>query len=200
DIGLVKVIAESGSSAGVRRMEALAGDAARAYLLQQDNRVQAAATVLKVAPHDVVARIETLLDERRKMERELTEARKALAMGGGSTKAGDDVAMINGTKFIGRVLKGVAPQDLKALADEGKKSLGSGVVALVAVSDDGKGAVVVAVTADLTAKFNAVELVKAGSIAMGGKGGGGRPDMAQAGGPDGAQAEAALAAVKAALG
>ena len=165
----------------------------------QDQRVQAAAGVLKVAPHELVARVETLVEERRKMERELTEARKALAMGGGEASGGSDVTDVNGVKFIGRVLKGVSPQDLKALADEGKKSLGSGVVALVAVSDDGKGAIVVAVTNDLTTRFNAVALVKVGSIAMGGKGGGGRPDMAQAGGPDGSAAETSLAAVKAAL-
>ena len=199
DIGLVKIIAESGSSAGVRRMEALAGDAARSYLVQQDQRVQAAASVLKVAPHELVARVETLMDERRKMERELTEARKSLAMGAGAASGGEGIAEINGVKFMGRVLKGVAPQDLKALADEGKKSIGSGVVALVAVSEDGKGAVVVAVTDDMTKRFNAVDLVKLGSIAMGGKGGGGRPDMAQAGGPDGSKAEEALLAVKSAL-
>ena len=199
DIGLVKIVAESGSSAGVRRMEALAGDAARNYLVLQDQRVQAAASVLKVAPHELVARVEALADERRKMERELIEARRTLAMGGASASRGGDVTDVNGTKFMGRVLKGVAPQDLKALADEAKKTLGSGVVSLVAVSDDGKGAVVVAVTDDLTKRFNAVELVKFGSIAMGGKGGGGRPDMAQAGGPDGANAEAAVSAIKAAL-
>ena len=200
DIGLVKIIAESGSSAGVRRMEALAGDAARNYLVQQDQRVQAAASVLKVAPHELVARVETLIDERRKMERELSDARKALAMGAGSASGSDGLTEVNGVKFMGRVLKNVAPQDLKALADEGKKTIGSGVVALVAVSDDGKGAVVVAVTDDLTNRFNAVELVKFGSIAMGGKGGGGRSDMAQAGGPDGSKAEDALLAVKSALG
>ena len=199
DIGLVKIIAESGSSAGVRRMEALAGDAARNYLIEQDRRVHAAASALKVAPAELVGRIEALIDERRKMERELTEARKALAMGGGAATGGSDVGEINGIKFMGRVLKGVAPQDLKALADDGKKTLGSGVVALVAVSDDGKGAVVVAVTDDLTGRFNAVDLVRAGSIALGGKGGGGRPDMAQAGGPDGARADEAIAAVKAAI-
>ena len=199
DIGLVKIVAESGSSAGVRRMEALAGDAARNYLVQQDQRVQAAAGILKVAPHELVARVEALVEERRKMERELTEARKALAMGGASSSGESDVTEVSGVKFMGRVLKGVAPQDLKALADDGKKSLGSGVVALAAVSNDGKGAVVVAVTDDLTKRFNAVELVKFGSIAMGGKGGGGRLDMAQAGGPNGANAEAAVAAVKAAL-
>ena len=199
DIGLVKIVAESGSSAGVRRMEALAGDAARNYLVQQDQRVQAAASVLKVAPHELVARVEVLVEERRKMERELTEARKALAMGGGTASGGGDITEVNGVKFIGRVLKGVAPQDLKALADDGKKTLGSGIVALVAVSDDGKGAVVVAVTDDLTKRFNAVDLVKVGSIAMGGKGGGGRADMAQAGGPDGVKADEAIIAVKTAI-
>ena len=199
DIGLVKIVAESGSSAGVRRMEALAGDAARSYLVQQDQRVHAAAGILKVSPAELVARVEAMVDERRKMERELTEARRALAMSGGSASGGDDVTEIGGIKFIGRVLKGVAPQDLKALADDGKKTVGSGIVALVAVSDDGKGAVVVAVTDDLTKRFNAVDLVKIGSVAMGGKGGGGRPDMAQAGGPDGAKADEAIAAVKTAI-
>ena len=134
----------------------------------QDQRVQAAASVLKVAPHELVARVETLVDERRKMERELSEARKALAMGGAASSGKSDVTEVSGIKFMARVLKGVAPQDLKALADDGKKSLGSGVVVLVAVSDDGKGAMVVAVTEDLTKRFNAVELVKFGSIAMGG--------------------------------
>jgi alanyl-tRNA synthetase len=200
DIGLVKVIAESGSAAGVRRMEAFAGDAALEYLNQQDKRVHAAAAALKVSPSDMLGRIDALLDERRKMERELSDARKALAMGGGAGANGSEVSEVNGIKFIGRVVKGVAPQDLKALADDGKKSVGSGVVALVAVSDDGKGAVVVGVTDDLTKRFSAVELVKLGSIAMGGKGGGGRPDMAQAGGPDGIKAEDAIAAVRAALG
>jgi alanyl-tRNA synthetase len=199
DIGLVKIVAESGSSAGVRRMEALAGDAARKYLVQQDERVHAAAGILKVAPAELVARVEVLVEERRKMERELGEARKALAMGGGLSSGGSDVTELNGVKFIGRVLKGVAPQDLKALADDGKKTLGSGIVALVAVSEDGKGAVVVAVTDDLTKRFNAVDLVKVGSIAMGGKGGGGRADMAQAGGPEGTKAEESIAAIKAAI-
>lgn len=196
DIGLVKIVAESASSAGVRRMEALAGDAARAYLVEQDRRVAQAAAALKVSQSDVVSRIETLVEERRKLERELSEAKKALAMGGGS-KSAQEVETINGIKFIGRVLRGVAPQDLKAMADDGKKTLSSGVVALVAVSDDGKGAVVVGVTDDLVKTFNAVDLAKAGSLAMGGKGGGGRPDMAQAGGPDGTKADAAVVAIKA---
>jgi alanyl-tRNA synthetase len=199
DIGLIKVISEGAVSAGVRRIEALAGSAARSYLEAQDRRVQAAAAALKVPQADIVTRIETVLDENRKLERELAEARKALAMGGGGKSGGDDLETINGIKVMARVLKGVSPQDLKPLADDGKKTVGSGVVALVAVSEDGKGAVVVGVTSDLAGKINAVDLVKIGAAAMGGKGGGGRPDMAQAGGPDGAKAEAALAAIKAAL-
>ena len=199
DIGLVKIVAESGSSAGVRRMEALAGDAARQYLNAQDARVQAASAALKVSPAEMLSRIDTLLDERRKMERELAELRKAKAIGGSGPAGESDIRVVNGIKFLGRILEGVASQDLKALADAGKKSIGSGVVALVAVSEDGKGAVVIAVTDDLTGRFNAVELVRAGSVALGGKGGGGRADMAQAGGPDGAHAAEAIAAVMAAM-
>ncbi len=195
DIGLIKIVGESASSAGVRRMEALAGDAARAYLNRQDQRVQAASSVLKVAPADMVSRIEALMDERRKLERELTDAKRQLAMGGGAAKSGGDVTEIKGVKVMARVLKGVAANDLKPLADEGKKALGSGIVVLISTSEDGKGAVVAGVTPDLTSRFNAVDLVKAGAAVMGGKGGGGRPDMAQAGGPDGAKAEAALAAI-----
>jgi alanyl-tRNA synthetase len=199
DIGLIKVVSEGAVSAGVRRIEALAGAAARAYLETQDRRVQAAAAALKVPQADIITRIETVLDDNRKLERELAEARKQLAMGGGASSGGGDISEVNGMKLMARVLKGVSPQDLKPLADEGKKSVGSGVVALVAVSEDGKGAVVVGVTADLVGKVNAVDLVKLGAAAMGGKGGGGRPDMAQAGGPDGSKAADALAAIKAAL-
>jgi alanyl-tRNA synthetase len=199
DIGLIKVLSDSASSAGVRRMEALAGEAARSYLNAQDSRVSAAAAALKVSANDLVPRIEALVEERRKLERELAEARKQLAMGGGASGAAGDISEVKGIKIMARLLKGVSPQDLKPLADEGKKAVGSGVVALVAVSDDGKGAVVVGVTNDLAGKINAVDLVKVGAAAMGGKGGGGRPDMAQAGGPDGAKAAEALEAIKAAL-
>ena len=179
-------------------MEALVGEAARDYLGAQDRRVLAAASALKVAPQDVLSRIEVLLDERKKMERELADAKRQLAMGGGNSgSASADVVEINGTKVMARLLKGVSANDLKPLADEGKKTLGSGIVILVSVSEDGKGAVVAGVTADLTAKYNAVDLVKAGAVAMGGKGGGGRPDMAQAGGPDGAKSNEALTAIKA---
>jgi alanyl-tRNA synthetase len=199
DIGLIKILSDSASSAGVRRMEALAGEAARHYLNEQDKRVSELASVLKASPGDLVARVSALVDERRKLERELSEAKKALAMGGGSGAAASDIETVNQIKLMARVVKGVSPQDLKPMADEGKKSVGSGIVVLVAVSEDGKGACVVAVTDDLVGKYSAVDLVRLGSAAMGGKGGGGRPDMAQAGGPDGAKADEAVAAIRAAL-
>ena len=199
DIGLIKVIAESASAAGVRRLEALAGEAARAHLDEQDRRISAAAALLRSAPGEVVQRIETLLDERRRLERDLAEARRQLAMGTTANSTVAEVSEVAGIKFMGRVIQGVEAKDLKSLADAGKKAVGSGVVALAAVSGDGKAAVVVAVTDDLTQRFNAIDLVRAGSRALGGKGGGGRPDMAQAGGPNGANAAAAVEAVKSAL-
>ncbi|MCK9550383.1 alanine--tRNA ligase [Aquamicrobium sp.] len=200
DIGLVRIVSDSPVAAGVRRIEALTGDAARQYLDEQERRLKSAAALLKVAPADVPARIEALVEERRKLERELTEARRKLALGGGSGGgAASDVKDVAGTKFLGKVVEGVSPRDLKSLADEGKKSVGSGVVVFVGVAEDGKASVVVAVTGDLTSRFSAVDLVRAASAALGGQGGGGRPDMAQAGGPDGAKAQAALEAVSQAL-
>ena len=201
DIGLVRIVSDSPVAAGVRRIEALTGEAARKYLDEQEKRLKAVASTLKVAPSDVATRVEALIEERRKLERELTEARKKLALGGGSPTngTGSETVDIGGTRFIGRVVEGVAPRDLKSLADEGKKSLGSGVVTFVGVGEDGKASVVVGVTDDLTAKFSAVDLVRKASAALGGQGGGGRPDMAQAGGPDGAKANAAISAVSAAL-
>jgi len=199
EIGLAHVVAESAVAAGVRRIEALTGEAAREYLAQQDERVRAIASALKTTPDDIVPRLEALLDERRKLERELTEAKKALALAGPSGGAGEGPEELAGTKFIGRVVNGVSPRDLKPMADDAKQSLGSGVVAFAAASEDGKGSVVVGVTEDLTGRFNAVDLVRAASAALGGKGGGGRPDMAQAGGPDGAKADAAIEAVRAAM-
>jgi len=202
DIGLVRIVSDSPVAAGVRRIEALTGEAARKYLDEQDKRLKAVALTLKVAPSDVATRIEALIEERRKLERELTEARKKLALGGGSgstAAGGSEAVSVGGTKFLGRVVEGVAPRDLKSLADEGKKSLGSGVVAFVCVGEDGKASVVVGVTDDLMGKFSAIDLVRKASAALGGQGGGGRPDMAQAGGPDGAKADAAINAVSAAL-
>ena len=200
DIGIVRLVGENAVSAGVRRIEALTGEAARRHLDEQDKRLKAVAATLKIAAADVPARVEALLDERRKLERELTEARKKLALGGGtSASAGSEAETVAGAGFIGRTVSGVSPKDLKPLADEGKKSLGSGVVVFVGAGDDGKASVVVAVTDDLTKRFSAVDLVRVASAALGGQGGGGRPDMAQAGGPDATKADEAIAAVKAAM-
>ncbi|MBC7284468.1 alanine--tRNA ligase [Hoeflea sp.] len=198
DIGLVRVLSDSAVSSGVRRIEALTGEAARRHLTEQDERLRQAASILKVQPGDVASRIEALMDERKKLERELMETRKKLALGG-SGAGGDESRDIGGVRFLGKVVTGVLPKDLKGLVDAAKTSLGSGVAAFIAVGDDGKASVVVGVTEDLTSKLSAVDLVRAASEAIGGKGGGGRPDMAQAGGPDGVNADAAIDAVAAAL-
>ncbi|MFT2212825.1 alanine--tRNA ligase [Rhizobium giardinii] len=200
EIGLVRIVGESAVGAGVRRLEALTGASALTYLNEQDERVKSLATTLKVQPAEVLSRVETLMDERRKLERELNEAKKKLALGGGDANgSADQVQEIGGVKFLGKVVTGVEPKDLKSLADDGKKSLGSGIVTFVGVSADGKASAVVAVTDDLTGRFSAVDLVRVASAALGGKGGGGRADMAQAGGPDGAKAKDAIDAVGAAL-
>jgi alanyl-tRNA synthetase len=201
DIGLVRILGESAVGAGVRRLEAVTGEAARTYLAEQDERIKALAGALKVQPADVVARVESLVDERRRLEKELADAKRRLAMGGGGQGgAADDVKDIAGIKFLGKALQGIDAKDLKGLADEGKASIGSGVVTLIGVSEDGKASAVVAVTDDLVGRFSAVDLVRVASAALGGKGGGGRPDMAQAGGPDGSKAGEALDAVAAVLG
>ncbi|WP_283194489.1 alanine--tRNA ligase [Rhizobium sp. AN80A] len=199
DIGLVRILGDSAVSSGVRRLEAVTGETARAYLAEQDERVKALATSLKVQPAEVLTRVEALMDERRKLEKELADAKRKLAMGGGQGGSEKAVRDIGGVKFLGKAISGVDPKDLKGLADDGKAGLGSGVVTLIGVSDDGKASAVVAVTADLVDRFSAVDLVRIASAALGGKGGGGRPDMAQAGGPDGSKADEALEAVAAAL-
>jgi alanyl-tRNA synthetase len=196
DIGLFKIIGETALAAGVRRIEAVTGAAAEAHIAAEEAALRAAAQALNVAPADLPGRIVNLLEERRRLERELTELRRQLATGGAS--AGAAVKEVGGIRFSPRLLDGVPARELKSLADELKKQLGSGVVALVATAD-GKASLVVAVTDDLTSRVNAVELVRVGSAAVGGKGGGGRPDMAQAGGPDASGAQAALEAIEAAL-
>jgi alanyl-tRNA synthetase len=203
DIGLVSVLGDSGVAAGVRRLEALTGKAARKHANSIIQVAKAVAGELKAPLDDVPGRIAALFDERKRLERDLSEARRKLAMGGGA-KAGDGAAdgvqMIGDIKLMARAVSGIDIKDLKSLADDGKKQLGSGVVALVATTEDGKASIVVGVTPDLVARFSAVDLVRQASVVLGGKGGGGKPDMAQAGGPDGANAQAALAAVAAALG
>ncbi|MBB3591091.1 alanyl-tRNA synthetase [Rhizobium sp. BK529] len=198
-IGLVRILGESAVGAGVRRLEAVTGEAAREYLAEQDERVKTLAASLKVQPSEVLSRVEALMDERRKLEKELADAKRKLAMGGGQGGSADAVREVAGVKFLGKAVAGVDPKDLKGLADDGKASIGSGVVTLIGVSEDGKASAVVAVTPDLVDRFSAVDLVRVASAALGGKGGGGRPDMAQAGGPDGAKADEALEAVAAAL-
>ena len=197
DIGLVRIVSEGAVAAGVRRMEALTGEAARLYLEEQDERVKAIASALKTTPAEALERVNALMDERKKLERELSDARKKLALGGGSSEGGSAVEAVNGVNFLGKVVTGVSPRDLKPLADEGKKQVGSGVVLFIGVGEDGKASAVAAVTEDMLGRFSAVDLVRAASAALGGAGGGGRPDMAQAGGPDGDKADAAIAAVKA---
>ena len=181
DVGLMTIVSESAVAAGVRRIEALTGKEARTYLQQQDGRVREAAGLLKVAPNDLVERLEALVADRRKLEKELADVRRKLAMGG-SGSGGDAVKDINGIKFLARVAEGISPKDLKGMVDQGKESIGSGVVVMIAVSEDGKVGVVVGVTDDLTDRFSAVDMVKVAAEALGGRGGGGRLDMAQAGG------------------
>ena len=197
DIGLFKIVSESAVGAGVRRIEAVTGAAAEAYVLDQEKTLREAAATLKVAPGELPARIAALVEDRRKLERELTEMRKKLVAGGGggASSAGPAAKTIAGISFSGRVLEDVPAKDLKGMADAIKKQLGSGVAALVTVAE-GKASLVVAVTDDLTTRISAVDLVKIGSEALGGKGGGGRPDMAQAGGPDGGKAQEALTAIE----
>jgi len=201
DIGLISLVGEAGVASGVRRIEALTGKSARKAANKQLQVVKAAAAELKVPLEEMPGRIGALLDERKKFERDLSDARKKLAMGGGARDASDsgDVRQVNGVKLLARAVSGVELKDLRSLADEGKRQVGSGVVVIVATAEDGKAGIVVGVTDDLIKRFNAVDLVKKGAEALGGKGGGGRPDMAQAGGPDGSKADAALKAVEAAL-
>ncbi|MEY4879366.1 MAG: hypothetical protein RJB62_835 [Pseudomonadota bacterium] len=195
DIGLFTVLTESASAAGVRRIEALTSEGARRYLESQADAAREAAAVLKTTPAELSARVAQLNDEKRKLERELSDAKKALALAGPSKGGQDDRREINGIPVVLRVIEDVPAKDLKALADDAKTKLGSGVVAFVTVSE-GKASLVVAVTDDLTARISAVDLVREGAAALGGKGGGGRPDMAQAGGPDGARAKDALLAIE----
>lgn len=196
DIGFVKVIGEGALASGVRRIEALAGQAAIDHVARQDQLLGDASATLKVAPGDLPERIQSLMEERRRLERELAETRRKLAAGGGGSN--DAAKDVGGIKLASRVLDGVPAKELKATADDLKQKLGSGVVALVAVNE-GKASIVVGVTDDLTGRYSAVDLVRAGSEALGGRGGGGRPDMAQAGGPDGAAAQAAISAVETAI-
>jgi len=200
DIGVFRIVSESAVSSGVRRIEALTGEAARQWLVAREEALKAAAGVIRATPEDVPARLAALIEERKRLEKELAEAKKALALGGGGTGGAGASAdeTVAGVTFSGQVLDGLDPKELRPLLDAAKQRMGAGVAVLVAIND-GKASIAAAVTDDLTARFSAVDLVRAGVEALGGKGGGGRPDMAQGGGPDGSKGAEAIAAVKAVL-
>jgi alanyl-tRNA synthetase len=199
DIAVFRIVSESAVSSGVRRIEAMTGDGALRWLIGREEALKGVASALRTSPEEVETRVAALVDERRRLERELAEAKRALALSGGAGQAAgpadEDIA---GIKFSGQVIEGLEARELRGLLDQAKQRLGSGVAAIAAVNE-GRAAFAVAVTDDLTARFSAVDLVRAGVEALGGKGGGGRPDMAQGGGPDGSKAAEAIAAVRAAL-
>ncbi len=198
DIGVFRIVSESAVSSGVRRIEALTGEGARQWFVAREDALKSTAAILRTTPEDVEARVAALMDERKKLERELAEAKKALALGGGGGKAESADEDVGGVTFSGQVLEGLDPKDLRGLLDQAKQRMGSGVAVIVAVNE-GKASIAAAVTEDLMGKVSAVDLVRAGVEALGGKGGGGRPDMAQGGGPDGSKAAEAVAAARAVL-
>ena len=197
DIGMFTIVSEAAVAAGVRRIEALSGEAARSHAQEQNGFLEAASAAIKSTSAELAPRIVALLEERRQLERELRDLRKQVAVGGGGGER-VETRDAGGVAYLPRRLDGTPPRELKPMVDDLKKNMGSGVCALVTVSD-GKAALVVGVTDDLTDQVSAVDLVRAGAAVLGGKGGGGRPDMAQAGGPDGSQADAALEAIEKAV-
>ncbi|MGL1922195.1 MAG: alanine--tRNA ligase [Hyphomicrobiales bacterium] len=198
DIGLVKIVAETSVASGVRRVEALTGEKALGFLNTQDERVKTAADVLKTSPDQMAERVAQLVAERKQLEKELADAKRQIALGGGGA-AQATLETINGVNFEGRVIQGIAAKELRGIVDEAKTKHGSAIVAIIGISEEGKAGISVGVTADLTDRFNAVDLVRIGSALLGGKGGGGRPDMAQAGGPDGDKGDVAIAAIREAI-
>jgi alanyl-tRNA synthetase len=199
DVGLFKIVSEGGVAAGVRRIEALTGEAARRYLLDQAGVASGLAQQFKTPVSEVAARVEGLIADRRRLEKELADAKKQLALGGGSGGAAAGPEEIGGVQVIARILDGVGGKDLRPIAEDFRKQIGSGIVAVVGTAD-GKAAVTVAVTPDLIGRFNAADLARAAVLAMGGQGAGGKPDFAQGGAPDDSKAAEGLAAIKAALG
>jgi alanyl-tRNA synthetase len=195
DIALFKIISEGAVASGIRRVEAMTGEAARLWLTDRDDKLKGIAASLKANPDDAPARVAALTETVKRLEKELADAKKAAALGGGATVEPEDVG---GVKFLGQSYDGLDPKDLRGLANDAKARIGSGVVAMLTVNN-GRASILVGVTDDLTARFSAVDFVRAGVSALGGQGGGGKPDMAQGGGPDGTNAADAIAAVKAML-
>ena len=198
DIGLLKIVSESAVAAGVRRIEAVAGDSALGYVRDQERYLREAAERFKTQPQELAGRIDTLLDDRKRLERELVETRRKMAAGRESGSGGLTTRDVNGLTYAAEILQDVPAKDLRGMVDEAKKGVGSGVVALVSVVD-GKAALIVGVTDDLSGRIDAVGLARIGVAELGGKGGGGRPDMAQGGGPDADKAGSAIAAIEKAL-
>ena len=194
DIGYFKIVSEGAVSSGVRRLEVLTGKAACTYSTDQENYLFAAATIIKTPVSELSNRLNTLILERKAMEKELSELQKKIALGG-NISSDKKVEDLNGIKFVGKVLNGIPAKELRSLADEAKMRIGSGVISFITVND-GKVAILTAVTEDLINSVSALDLARVGSIAVGGKGGGGRADMAQAGGPNGMEADKALKTIK----
>ena len=197
DIALVTIVSEGAVASGIRRIEALTGEAARLHLARRESQLKDIASMLKTAPDEVAARVESLLTERRAMEKELSETKTKLALSGGDGAAAEPEA-IGDLNFLGQIVNGLDPKELRGLLDQTKARLGSGVAAVIAIND-GRASIGIAVTDDHVGNHNAVDLVRAGVEILGGSGGGGKPGFAQGGGPDGSKADAALAAVRALL-
>ncbi|HUF56796.1 MAG TPA: alanine--tRNA ligase, partial [Thermohalobaculum sp.] len=198
EIGLLKITQEGASSAGVRRIEALTGPAAIAYFEAREQVLDATASLLKCRGEEVPDRVRALADERKALQAELAELKRRQALGGDVSEAGPEAREVGGVRFLAQALSGIGAKDLRGLIDAHKSRLGSGAVLLVA-ENDGKAAVAAGVTEDLTGRISAVDLVRAAVEQLGGKGGGGRPDMAQGGGPDPSRAEDAIRAAEAVL-
>ena len=196
DIALFKIIAETAVASGVRRIEAMTGEAARLWLTDREDKLKAIAAALKVGPEDAPARVAALAETVKRLERELVEAKKSAALAGRG--AAVEPETINGTRFLGQSYEGLDPKDLRGLANDAKVRIGSGVIALATVND-GRASILVAVTDDLVTRYSAVDLVRAAVVVLGGQGGGGKADMAQGGGPDGSKTADALAVVRSAL-
>jgi len=197
DIALFKIVSEGAVASGVRRLEAMTGEAARLWLTDREDKLKDVAAQLRANPDEVPARVAALADSVRKLEKELAETKKALALGGGAGGSAEPED-VGGLKFLGQTFDGLDPKELRGLANDAKQQLGSGIAAFVTVND-GRASVLVTVTDDLTARFSAVDLVRTGVETLGGQGGGGKPEMAQGGGPDGTKAAEAIAAIKGAL-
>ncbi|MGJ0454434.1 MAG: alanine--tRNA ligase [Methylocystis sp.] len=200
DIGLVAIVGEGAVASGVRRIEARTAEGARSQLVSQSRALRDMAALMRAPVEDAPARLAALLDERKRLERELADAKRKLAMGGGAGDGADERPRdVGGVKLLARAVEGIEAKDLKSMVDDAKKAIGSGVVAIASASPDGKAGIVVGVTDDLTEKYSAVDFVRVASVKLGGKGGGGRPDLAQAGGPNAAAIDQALASVEDAL-